>query len=125
MASGDSPSNAAMLGERQWPGKPLLGASCFLNNNNVACGDGFPVQLGNGEGVWGGDEDALFSVVKFLMFPSVNQSDAFWVCLSLSILISQSLISNCTHDQFVKSRHIINQEVCVSLHVNGYNQIVG
>ena len=30
---------------------------------NIAAGDGFPVQLGNGEGVWGGDEDALFSVV--------------------------------------------------------------
>ena len=30
---------------------------------NIATGDGFPVQLGNGEGVWGGDGDALFSVV--------------------------------------------------------------
>ena len=57
MASGDSPSNAAMEGgpmaRRYFIYKvPPLGASCFLNNINVACGDGFPVQLGNGEGVW-------------------------------------------------------------------------
>ena len=40
--------------------KPPHGASRFLNNINVACGDGFPVQLGNGEGVWGGYGQEIF-----------------------------------------------------------------
>ena len=41
---------------RRWPGVtiPII---------NIAAGDGFPVQLGNGEGVCGGDGDALFSMV--------------------------------------------------------------
>ena len=42
-----------------------LGASCFLNNINVACGDGFPVQLGNEEGVWGGDGREIYLYIKY------------------------------------------------------------
>ena len=34
-------------------------------NINVACGDGFPVQLGNREGVWGGDGQDIFLFIKY------------------------------------------------------------
>ena len=77
MASGnssDSPSNAVMEGvgvggmaRRYFIYKvPPLGASCFLNNINVACGDGFPVQLGNGEGVWGGDGQEILLFINVI-----------------------------------------------------------
>ena len=47
--SGDSPSNAAIAAMGGGNGQEA-----------IACGDGFPVQLGNGEGVWGGDGQEIF-----------------------------------------------------------------
>ena len=57
--SGDSPRNAAMEGEG------AMARKYFMPHVLSICGDGFPVQLGNGEGVWGGDGQEIFLFIKY------------------------------------------------------------
>ena len=59
MASGDSPSNVVIAAMEGGNGQEV-----------IACGNGFPVQLGNGEGVWGGDGQEIFLFIKYVLLES-------------------------------------------------------
>ena len=91
--SGDSPSNAAMGGGG--------GGNC---QEAIACRDGFPVQFGNGKGVWGSDGQEIFLFIKYahlespLLEPHISSKAyaEYWVLHSTlgSLLVYKIFLEN-------------------------------